>query len=202
MPGPQQQQQQQSKDGRGIEPPVPESQVWLPSLAAPRGGAPLHGTASAHSTLGHLLPKTRHLPAARAIHGSDPSALYTLASFPTVESLGLTGIKQNKTMGGKVRQDWSSSEREQCLWYSAWSVLCKQVCRTISQYPQSGVPKLPSLEKSMTPKTGRAGLTGSIPALGGSRSVAAMSKQASRTAASPGNKQDTSQPADTEPSGV
>lgn len=80
------------KDVKGrVAPPVPESPLWLPSLAQPKTGT--GQLSSGNSTL----PKKRDLPLAGTLK-KDPAELYKLSSL-TQQPLNLPALGSH----GKVR---------------------------------------------------------------------------------------------------
>ncbi len=76
--------------GRGvIEPPVPESPVWLPSIAqgrsSPRAGSPGPG---------FTLPKTRHIPVPTGLKSN--AELFSISTMPSMDHLDIVGHTRKK----------------------------------------------------------------------------------------------------------
>ncbi len=168
MPGPG---QDPSKDPKPrAEPPAPESSVWLPTLAAPRG-SPGHTATHGHSATGYLLPKARNLPTATTLRSKDSAGLFSIATLPTAESLGLQGLSKSRQVRRKAAARTLTATHDSSLdphprtahtqRGHAWLT----VVHCVLLYPQSKVPKLPSLEKS-SPRSGLHSPTGTLPGLG------------------------------------
>ncbi len=94
-----------------MEAPTPESPVWLPSLAVPRG-SPGFMASVGHSTSGFTLPKARNL-LTQPNKRSQPASLFSMATLPTLETLGMPGMRK---AGSKVQRCSPSATCRPLIW--------------------------------------------------------------------------------------